>query len=153
MEFLSVGTHLDICEDATIDSPVWRRLYGMSETPDMGGTAEAVDVTNLEDKIKRSIPGLLDYGELEFKFFHNKEDAEDEAQSTKILQSYTVLRDYQTKGKQIYFRLVYPDQTGFQWKGGVSVTRSAASVGAAMEFTLKTSPSSEVTDLKDITEE
>lgn len=148
MEILSAGTHLDICEDASGASPTWRTLYGMSETPDFGGDEEKVEVTNLMDKNVRSIPGIADYGDLEFKFFLNKENERDAENSADIKESYTVLRGYQIAKKQIYYRLVYPDNTGFSWRGSVSVVRNAASVNAALEFTLKTSPSSEVEDIE-----
>ncbi len=147
MELLSKGIRLEICEDASQSSPVWRNLYGLSSTPDIGGDPEKIEVTNLADGNKRYIDGILDYGDLEFGFFYNKEDTPDEEASVKIMESYAVLRAYQQEGTQLDYRLVYPDNTGHQWKGSVNVKRSAAAVNAALEFTLTTSLSSEMKDI------
>lgn len=148
MELSSKGIHLDVCEDATIASPKWRTLYGMSEVPDVGGTPEKIDVTNLMDANKRTIDGILDFGDLEFKFFYNRELSADTENSGQIFESYTTLRSYEKSGKSVYYRLVYPDGTGHQWKGSTSVKRSGAGVNAALQFTLTTSLASEMQDIK-----
>lgn len=146
-ELLSAGTYLEVCEDTTIDSPVWRTLYGMDTTPDIGGAPEQVDVTNLSDKSKRGIAGLVDYGTLEFGFFYNAEETADAVSSAKILESYKFLRTCETEGKQLTYRLMYPDGTGHQWTGSVNVKRNGASVGAALKFTLSTIVNSAITDV------
>lgn len=69
MELLSKGIYLEICEDETVSiSSKFKRLYGLSSVPDIGGDAEKVDVTNLSDENRRYIPGIIDYGDLEFGF-------------------------------------------------------------------------------------
>lgn len=148
MELTSRGIHLDVCEDASAAQPKWRKLYGLNEVPDVGGDAEKIDVTNLEDKNKRSIDGIVDYGDLEFKFYLNKETTPDAEDSELIKESYAVLRAMQLAGKTPYFRLAYPDGTGHQWQGSVNVIRSGVGVNAALAFTLKTSIMSEMQDIE-----
>ncbi|WP_162001059.1 phage tail tube protein [Akkermansia muciniphila] len=139
---------MDVCEDVSAEPVKWRKLYGLNEVPDVGGDAEKIDVTNLEDKNKRSIDGIVDYGELEFKFYLNKETKSDTADSAQIMESYAVLRAMQLAGKTPNFRLVYPDGTGHQWQGSVNVIRSGVGVNAALAFTLKTSIMSEMQDIE-----
>lgn len=147
-ELLSKGIRLEITEDATGASPKWRRLYGLTEVPDMGGDVERIEVTNLEDTNKRYIDGIADYGDLEFKFFYNRESTPDVADSAQVKESYSILRNYQSARKSIWYRLMYPDGTGHQWRGGVNVKRSGASVGAALEFSLTTALETEMEDIE-----
>lgn len=147
MELLSLGIKLEVSEDLTASPTKWRNLYGLSEVPDMGGEKEKVDVTNLADKNKRYIDGITDFGDLEFKFFYNKEETPDEAESEQIRESYSVLRAYEVAKKTLSFRLTYPDSTGHQWQGTASVRRNSAGVNAALEFTLISTVSSEMTDV------
>ena len=150
MELLSKGIYLEICEEETVSvSSKFKRLYGLSSVPDIGGDPEKVDVTNLADGNRRYISGIVDYGDLEFGFFYNSDDTTSE---TDILNSYSELRKLQNTGKSIWYRLVYPDNTGHQWKGGVNVKRSAAEVNAALSFTLTTSLETAMEDIT-ITEE
>lgn len=144
-ELLSKGIHLDICEDETIsDSSVFKTLYGLSSVPDVGGSPEKIEVTNLSDGNKRYIQGIKDYGDLEFEFYYNKEE---ESSAEDIRNSYQKLREIEKANKSIWWQLVYPDGTGHRWKGGVSVKRSAAGVNEALSFTASTALESEIEDI------
>ena len=147
MELLSLGIKLEVSEDLTDSPTTWRNLYGLSEVPNMGGEKEKVDVTNLADKNKRYIDGITDFGDLEFKFFYNKEKEEDAEDSTEVKESYAVLRAYELAKTPLTFRLTYPDKTGHQWQGTASVRRNSAGVNAALEFTLISTVSSEMKDV------
>jgi hypothetical protein len=57
METAFLGTHLDMADTA---DGTFKTLYGMSKAPDMSSNADKIDVTNLLDKNKRSIPGIAD---------------------------------------------------------------------------------------------
>ncbi len=147
MELLSLGIKLEVSESLEASPANWRKLYGLSEVPDMGGEKEKVDVTNLADKNKRYIDGITDFGDLEFKFFYNKEETPDEASSAEVRESYAVLRAYELEKTPLTFRLTYPDNTGHQWQGTASVRRNSAGVNAALEFTLISTVSSEMKDV------
>ena len=48
-------------------------LTDLQEIPDLGGSADSVEVTTLEDEAHRYINGLLDYGDsLDFTFLYEK---------------------------------------------------------------------------------
>lgn len=146
-ELLSKGIHLDVCEDIAAELVKWRKLYGLSEVPDIGGDPEKIEVTNLEDSNVRYINGIADFGDLEFTFFYNREDTADAEGSAQVKESYAVLRAYQLAGKSLYYRLIYPDGTGHQWRGSVNVKRTGVAVNEALSFILATSLESEMTDI------
>lgn len=149
-ELLSKGIHLDICDDISEEPAVWRKLYGLSEVPDIGGDPEKIEVTNLEDSNVRYINGIEDFGDLEFTFFYNKESSADAEGSAQVKESYSVLRSYQVAGKSLYYRLIYPDGTGHQWHGSVNVKRTGVAVNEALGFTLSTSLDSKMTDITEV---
>ncbi|MCQ2464382.1 MAG: phage tail protein [Oscillospiraceae bacterium] len=143
MEFSTKGTRLEV--KAHSESK-YKTAYGLYNTPDMGGNKEKIDVTNLSDSHKRSIDGIADYGSLQFDFYDTKNVTDSEAE---IKATYTAFRAWDIAGTLVDFRLVYPDGTGFEWSGTVSVSRDAAAVNNAMKFKVYSSLESE---LKDYTE-
>lgn len=143
MEFLSKDTILSVSETAT---GVFKQLYGMNSTPDMGGDTDSVEITNLSDGSKRYIDGLKDPGDMEFGFYVNTKD-ESQTDVDKAYDAYKTLREYQNAGKKVYYKLVYPDGYGFAWRGSVSVKRGGAEVGSALSFTLTTRASTDITDI------
>lgn len=145
MELLSKGTKLQYA-DTKIGT--FKTLYGLQSTPDMGGDPEKVDVTNLADGSKRYIPGVKDYGDLDFTFFYNDDDDNPAVSEADVSTSYSTLRALQNANSTAWFKLLYPDGTGFLWSSKVSVKRSAAEVNAALKFTLRSTP---LTELEDVT--
>lgn len=144
MEYSSKGIVLSC---STTQTGTYQTLYGLSNVPEMGGSPEKIDVTNLEDANKRYIDGIVDYGDLQFNFFYNKEDATDLSNAEQIKNSYATLRAYQLAKTKLWFKLTYPDGTGHQWQGSVSVKRDAQGVNSALSFTLTTAVCSSVTDI------
>ena len=110
----------------------------------MGGTPEQIDVTNLEDGMKRSILGLQDTGTLDFEFYAT--DGETDT-TTQIRDTWNILRGYQTAGTQMMWKLEYPDGEGFTWKGTCSVRRQAVDVNQAIKFTLTVGLDTPLTDI------
>lgn len=145
MELLSKGTKLQY---ADTKAGTYKTLYGLQSTPDMGGDPEKVDVTNLADGSKRYIPGVKDYGDLDFTFFYNDDDDNPAVSEADVSTSYSTLRALQKSNSTAWFKLLYPDGTGYQWSSKVSVKRSAAEVNAALKFTLRSTP---LTELEDVT--
>ncbi len=141
MEYSSQGTAL--CASETKEG-TFKKLYGFYQFPDMGGDTDKLDVTNFNDKNKRTIDSkLADYGSLQFNFYYNRESADD-ASETDVLETYKYLKTAQSGGKSLWFKLTYPDGSYNRWKGGVSVKRTGAGVAEALKFTLTTTVESEM---------
>jgi hypothetical protein len=143
-EFNSKGTILSVAAVPTTGDPTFKKLYGLFTVPEMGGTPETIDVTNLEDAIKRNIPGIGDTGMLEFEFYATEGETDTTAQ---IRDTWNILRGYQTAGDAMMWKLEYPDGEGFTWKGKCTVRRQAVGVNNAIKFTLAIGLESELTDL------
>jgi hypothetical protein len=143
-EFNSKGTILSVAAIPTTGDPTFKKLYGLFTVPEMGGTPETIDVTNLEDAIKRNIPGIGDTGILEFEFYATEGETDTTAQ---IRDTWNILRGYQTAGDAMMWKLEYPDGEGFTWKGKCNVRRQAVGVNNAIKFTLAVGLESELTDL------
>ena len=143
-EFNSKGTILSVASVPQSGDPTYKKLYGLYTVPEMGGTPEQIDVTNLEDGMKRSILGLQDTGTLDFEFYAT--DGETDT-TTQIRDTWNILRGYQTAGTQMMWKLEYPDGEGFTWKGTCSVRRQAVDVNQAIKFTLTVGLDTPLTDI------
>ncbi|MBR1823780.1 MAG: hypothetical protein IJ779_06050 [Ruminococcus sp.] len=143
-EFNSKGTVLSVAPIPTTGEPTYKKLYGLSNVPEMGGTPEQIDVTNLEDGIKRSILGIQDTGTLDFEFFAAEGETDT---TTQIRDTWNILRAYQTAGTKLRWKLEYPDGEGFVWDGTCSVRRQAVAVNQAIKFTLTVGLDSALTDI------
>ena len=132
-EFNSKGTILSVAAVPQSGDPSYKKLYGLYTVPEMGGTPEQIDVTNLEDAMKRSILGIQDTGTLDFEFYATEDETDT---SSQIRDTWNILRGYQTAGTQMMWKLEYPDGEGFTWKGKCSVRRQAVDVNQAIKFTL-----------------
>ena len=122
----------------------YKKLYGLFNVPEMGGTPEQIDVTNLEDGHKRSILGIQDVGTLDFEFYATEGETDTTSQ---VRDTWNVLRGYQTAGTVLNWKLEYPDGEGFTWKGTCSVRRQAVGVNSAIKFTLTIGLDTALTDL------
>lgn len=145
MELLSKGTKLQY---ATSKTGTFSTLYGLQSTPDMGGDPEKVDITNLADGARRYIPGVKDYGDLDFTFFYNDDTENPAASADDVADAYATLRSLQLANTTIWLKLIYPDDTGYLWSSKVAVKRSAAEVNAPLQFVLRSTP---LTELEDVT--
>ena len=54
----------------------YTEVKNLQEIPSLGGTPEKIDVTCLADGNKKYINGLVDYGDLAFKFLYDNSDAQ-----------------------------------------------------------------------------
>ncbi len=144
-EFNSKGTILRV---ATVPSggagPSYKKLYGLFTVPEMGGTPEHIDVTNLEDSIKRNILGIQDTGTLDFEFYATEGETDTTEQ---VRDTWNILRGYQTAGTLLMWKLEYPDGEGFTWTGKCSVRRQSVGVNQAIKFTLTVGLDSPLVDL------
>ena len=100
----------------------------LQEVPDLGGSAEKVDVTTLADGNYKYINGIKDYGDLAFKFNYAKEQFN-------TLNGLT---------GSINFKVTLPDNVTATFSGEPSVSLEGAGVGVAMTYTLNISLDSDI---------
>lgn len=104
-------------------------LTNLQEIPDLGGEAEAIEITTLADAAHMYTDGILNYGDsLAFKFLYEKEQ----------FITLSALEDSQT------WRVVLPDDTACSFSGTCSVKLDGVGVNAALTYTLAIKPDSEM---------
>jgi hypothetical protein len=105
-------------------------LTNLQEIPELGGEAEAIEITTLADAAHMYTDGILNYGDsLAFKFLYEK------AQFTELSaldgsQSWTV---------------ALPDGTKCSFSGSCSVKLDGVGVNAPLTYTLSIKPDSAMT--------
>lgn len=110
----------------------YTEINNLQEIPSLGGTPDKVDVTCLADGNKKYINGLVDYGDLAFKFLY---DNSSETSNYRVLKSLTGIN---------HFKITFPDNTIFSFTGECSCSLDAASVNAALTFTANIALNSEI---------
>ena len=116
------GDYTDISED-------------LKETPELGGDAEEVDNTGLNDKNKRTEPGISDLGSLEYKFRYENEGAS---------SVYRVMRAAQGVKEVLSFCETLPDGTKFEFDGIPTTKVSSGAVNGVLELIVKISIQSDM---------
>ena len=105
-------------------------LTNLQEIPDLGGEAEAVEVTTLADSAHMYINGILNYGDsLAFKFLYEEE------------QFMTLTNAGDESGAWV---VTLPDGMKCSFTGTHSVKLDGAGVNAALTYTLSVKPDSEM---------
>lgn len=106
-----------------------KELTNLQEIPDLGGEAEAIEITTLADAAHMYTDGILNYGDsLAFKFLYEK------AQFIELSA---------LDGSQDW-RVVLPDDTACSFTGTCSVKLDGIGVNAALTYTLAIKPDSEM---------
>ena len=116
--------------------PDFTEIEGLLEVPEMGGEPEKIDVTTLGDKYKRYIPGIIDLGDLVFKFLYD---------NSTDTSNYRVLKGLQDNKTIATFKLEYPDGSAHQFDAYVNVKIDGGGVNAPMTFTATFSLQSDIT--------
>lgn len=107
----------------------YTELTNLQEIPDLGGEAEAVEVTVLSDAAHMYIDGILNYGDsLGFKFLYETEQ-------------FTALNALE--GVQEW-KVTLPDATACTFGGTCSVKFDGVGVNNALTYTLSIKPNSEM---------
>ena len=120
MAVISKGITLHLGEKA---------LTNLQEIPDMGGTAEAIEITTLADVAHMYTDGILNYGDsLAFKFLYEKEQFTELAALTASSQ----------------WKVSLPDGATCSFSGTSSVKLDGVGVNAALTYTLSIKPNSEM---------
>ena len=104
-------------------------LTNLQEIPDMGGEAEAIEVTTLADAAHMYIDGLLNYGDsLAFKFLYEGEQFTE-------LQAVTEIQGW---------KVTLPDGASCAFNGSCSVKLDGVGTNSALTYTLSIKPNSEM---------
>ena len=114
----------------------YEEILNLQECPDLGGTAEKVDVTVLADGNKKYINGVKDFGDLAFKFLYDNSGA---------TSNYRVVRGLEEAGKVVEWKVTFPDDTEFAFSGEVTTSIDGASVNNAITFTANITLNSDIT--------
>lgn len=104
-------------------------LTDLQEIPELGGTVNKVDVTVLKDDARAYINGLVDYGDLSFKFLYDKTQ----------FNALNALED------EIEWKVELSDGLTATFSGEPSVKLDSAGVEAALTYTLSIACSSVIT--------
>lgn len=107
-------------------------LTNLQEIPDIGGSADSVEVTTLDDAAHMYINGLLDYGDsVDFTFLYDK-------------TQFTTLNGL---SGTISWKVTLPGTSGLTatFDGECSVKLNGVGVNDAITYTLSVKPSSAVT--------
>ena len=108
----------------------YTELTNLQEIPELGGDAEAIEVTVLSDAAHMYTDGILNYGDsLAFTFLYEK------TQFT-TLQGLT---------GNVNWKVELPDATACTFSGTASVKLAGVGVNAALTYTLSIKPNSAMT--------
>lgn len=102
-------------------------LENLQEIPELGGDAEAIEITTLADPAHMYTDGILNYGDsLAFKFLYAKEQ-------------FTTLS---AVAEAAEWRVELPDGATCSFSGTCSVKLDGVGVNAALTYTLSIKPNS-----------
>lgn len=104
-------------------------LTDLQEIPELGGEAEAIEITTLADAAHMYTDGIKNYGDsLAFKFLYEK-------------AQFTMLLDM---AESVEWKVSLPDGTSCTFGGTSSVKLDGVGVNAALTYTLSIKPNSEM---------
>ena len=108
----------------------YTELTNLQEIPDLGGEAEAIEITTLADAAHMYTDGILNYGDsLAFKFLYDKEQ-------------FTTLTGLTGS---ISWKVELPDNATCTFTGTSSVKLDSVGVNAALTYQLSIKPNSAMT--------
>lgn len=104
-------------------------LTNLQEIPELGGTAESIEITTLADAAHMYTDGILNYGDsLTFKFLYEKEQ-------------FTELSELEGSQNCV---VTLPDGATCTFSGTCSVKLDGVGVNAALTYSLAIKPNSEM---------
>ncbi len=126
MAVISKGITLSYKEGEAAE---YTALTDLQEIPDLGGEAEAIEITTLADAAHMYTDGIKNYGDsLAFKFLYKKEQ-------------FSTLS---AKKDSLGWKVELPDGEACTFSGTCSVKLDGVGVNAALTYTLAIKPDSEM---------
>ena len=122
-----------------------QNLYGLKSTPELGGTREKREVTNLLDTAHRYIAGLYKYDDLVFDFYYNSADTNPNVTSSQTAAAFAAARAVELSGASVQQKVEFPDGTYFTWSGQVSTKIKRMDADGVMEFSIISIPNTPLT--------
>ena len=107
---------------------------GLQSYPDLGGDTEQVDVTTLADAVRQYIPGIKDFGEMEFGYVYIPDCDIEGAAATVKVGNYAYFAQF--ADEVCDFQLSFPDGSTFTFSGKCEPAMSGAGVNDAVTFNL-----------------
>lgn len=105
-------------------------LTNLQEIPELGGEAEAIEITTLDDAAHMYMNGILNYGDsLAFKFLYETEQ-------------FGVLAEL--ADVSVSWQVALPDQTTCSFSGTSSIKLDGVGVNSPLTYTLAVKPDSEM---------
>lgn len=96
----------------------WEQIPDLMETPGFLGLPDSVELPAMDRGYKGYAPGQVDPGDMVFKFLYS---------GVETGTNWATLRAKQLAKTKDYYRIVYPDESGFQWAAKVAVAMDEAS--------------------------
>ena len=126
------GSKLEVASTA---EGTYSQIYGLLTIPDIGGTPNKIDTTDLDNtKYETNILGLIPASEFDFEF--NCEDPSNVANIKKVYDMAEADTDY-------YFKLTYSNGVVITFDSKVRITIQGGSSGDLQKFTMHLAPNSE----------
>lgn len=124
-------------EYATTQSGTYTQIYGLKTTPDIGGTPNQIDTTDLDNLVyETAINGLKPAQQYEFEF-----NMEDPAATANIKLAY----DLETAKTKAYWKYTLSNGIVIAFQSDVKTTIKGGSSGDLLGFTMTLSPIGEPT--------
>ncbi|MBR5088927.1 MAG: hypothetical protein IK093_05825 [Ruminiclostridium sp.] len=122
-----------------------QNLYGLKSTPELGGSREKKEVTNLLDTAHRYIAGLYKYDDLTFDFYYNSSETNPNVSSGQVAAAFAAARAAEVAGVPVAQSVVFPDGTTYSWTGQVSTKMKRMEPDGVMEFSIISIPNTALT--------
>ena len=121
-----------------------QNLYGLKSTPELGGTREKKEVTNLLDTSHRYIAGLYKYDDLTFDFYYNSDDTNPNVSAQQTAAAFRAARAIELSGASVQQKVQFPDGTYFTWSGQVATKIKRMDADGVMEFSIVSIPNTKL---------
>ncbi len=139
LEFNTIGIKLKYCVETTAGTrPTtgYTQIPDIKDFPDMAMSPSRIEVSNLEDTVRRYISGILEAGD-DMAFTANL-TADLKTKWAALVTAYGTAH---AAGKQTWFELAIPNFDSFYWAGEpAALGISGAGVSAVVETTLHVIP-------------
>ena len=131
--YSTIGT---VLKTSTTSSGAYTQLCKIKSYPDLGGTPEQIETTDLEDTFQTFVAGVQSMDTMEFTCNYNPTDYA------------AVVAAIPAAGSDLYYQIEFGAagaQGIFQWSGTHSVRVTGGDINAVREMVITITPSSAIT--------